>query len=38
MKNDSLSLKEVLTISAISLLSTPIGYLIITAPPGWWMK
>ena len=38
MKNHNLSLKEVLTFSAISLLSTPIGYLIVTAPPGWWMK
>ena len=33
-----MSIKEILTILGISLLATPIGYLIVTAPTGWWMK
>lgn len=35
---EKLNFKEVLVIIGVSLLITPLVYLIVNAPPGWWMK
>lgn len=36
--NEKISFKETLVIIGISVLSTPLFYLIVNAPFGWWMK
>jgi len=36
--NEKLSFKETLFIIGLSILSTPLLYLIVTAPFGWWIR